>query len=178
MQKEISTDEIIEALGTIISGEDSKAAKEILKGLKKSHSEIIQDMLELMTQKALKAGIFFHPDSKVTVLDPAHNPNYSILMCPVLSDYHPGVMFRWAFTEVENGKHYLPDDTLVSYGYSDYIILLIDVAAECDSHVVRRITEMARQISPKTVVIVMAVISRGFTAESLGVDEFYPLLEL
>ncbi|MFA7208927.1 MAG: hypothetical protein WC120_01455 [Parcubacteria group bacterium] len=181
MKKEISTDGIIEALGNIIASGDASAAKEILKELKKSHSETIQGVLELMAQKALRMGMFFHPGSKVTVLDPAHHPSYSTFMCPKLESLPSDmerITFRWAFTEIENGSHYLPDDTLVSYGHSDYIITLIDVLTECDTDTLRKITEMARRMSTKTVVIAMAIINRGYTAESLGVDEFYSLLDL
>ncbi|MDZ4385236.1 MAG: hypothetical protein U0944_02335, partial [Candidatus Moranbacteria bacterium] len=88
MQKEITTDGIIEALGAVISNGDANAAKEILKGLKNSHPEIINGVMELMVQKALRMGMFFHHRSKITILDPAHHPSYSMLMCPVLLDYH------------------------------------------------------------------------------------------
>ncbi|MDP1884691.1 MAG: hypothetical protein Q8L10_05015 [Candidatus Moranbacteria bacterium] len=182
MQKEITTDGIIEALGNIISSGDTGATKEIMKKLKQSHPETIQGMLGLMARKALGMGMFFHSGSKVTIIDPAHCPNFSTLLCHELKNLHSDserVTFRWAFTEIENGNHYLPDDTIALYGYSDYAILLIDViAVECDSHMVKKMTEMVKQMSQDTVAIVMTIINRGFTAESLGVDEFYPLLEL
>lgn len=182
MEREVPIDGIINALGEIILSGDANAAKEILRGFKHSHPEIIQKILGLTIQKAFGMNMFFHSKSKVTVIDPAHHPNYSILICPELKSLHSDldkITFRWAFTEMENGNHYLPDDTIIAYGHSDYVILFADIiTTECDSHTVKKMTEMARQISPRTVVIAMTFLNRGYTAEDLGVDEFYSLLEL
>jgi len=124
----------------------------------------------------------FKMETTVTVIGPAFGAiNYTLSICNFFEEayrtlrvnFHPGRTQLW-----EDGKtHYFPEKLLGIYGESDEFIVIEDIVNIGST--IREIDALTKATFGKPVSRAMCIVNRGGqTAQSMGIEEFHPLLDV
>jgi orotate phosphoribosyltransferase len=124
----------------------------------------------------------FKMESTVTIIGPAFGAiNYALPICSFLEEAYKTlrVNFRPGRTQLrEDGKtHYFPEKLLDIYGESDELIVIEDIVNMGST--IREINALTKKTFGKPVSRALCIVNRGGqTAQSMGIEEFHPLLDV
>jgi orotate phosphoribosyltransferase len=124
----------------------------------------------------------FKMGTTVTIIGPAFGAiNYTLPICNYFEEVYKTlrINFRPGRTQLRNdGKtHYFPEKLLDIYGESDEFIVIEDIVNLGST--IREVSALTKATFGKAVTRAMCIVSRGGqTAESMGIEEFHPLLDV
>jgi orotate phosphoribosyltransferase len=124
----------------------------------------------------------FKMETTVTIIGPAFGAiNYTLPICNFFEEMYKTlcINFRPGRTQLrEDGKtHYFPEKLLDIYGESDEFIVIEDIVNLGST--IREIDALTKETFGKPVSRAMCIVNRGGqTAQSMGIEEFHPLLDV
>jgi len=139
-------------------------------------------LIAIAINAVVRKNMNFKSESTVTIIGPAFGAiNYTLSICNFLEDAYKTsrVNFRPGRTQLrEDGKtHYFPEKLLDIYAESDEFIVIEDIVNLGST--IREIDALTKATFGKPVSRAMCIVNRGGqTAQSMGIEEFYPLLDV
>lgn len=139
----------------------------------------LQTVIEQAAVNAIRGGLFVKGERSVGVIGPAFGAiPYAFSLACVLEKYIYGVRFFSAHTELEvkySGRkmHVIPRKLLGMYEGKSFIILKDIVNA---GTTIKEVSQLLRVEAKAQVLAAICLVDRGGqTAESLGIEKYFPL---